>query len=126
MGIGGASTSWGLILFGRLCCGIGNMCGTITCTVLVTKWFINENLNFAYSLFSISWGPFSLLASYLTPTLYGSVKDPHLGSAFFAAFWFGLVSILFLVPVIVIDKMADEELKDIEEEKLHELKQILM
>jgi MFS family permease len=126
LGIGGASESWGLILFGRLIGGIGIMTCTVTVTVLVTKWFINSNLNLAYALLAVSWGPTTLLSSIITPKLYGTVKDPHLGTAFFAAFWLNLISIIFLIPVVVIDKMADNELKDIEEEKLDDIKQILV
>lgn len=126
MGIGGASQSWGLILFGRTISGIGVMISTVTCTVLTTKWFINDKLNLAYALMAISWGPCTFLSSYLTPKIYGTIKDPHLGSAFFAAFWFGVISIIFLIPVLIIDKMADNELKKIEEEKLDDIKQILI
>jgi len=75
---------------------------------------------------AISWGPATFLCSFLTPMLYGTEEDPHLGRAFFAAFWFNLISIIFLIPVLVIDKMADNELKEIEEENLHEIKQILI
>ena len=88
MGIGGAYSSWGLILFGRFLGGVGIMTSCVTVTVLATKWFINSNLNLAYAIMAITWGPATLLASYITPALYGTVKDPHLGKAFFSAFWF--------------------------------------
>jgi MFS family permease len=104
-----------MILVGRLVGGIGLMTGTVTVTVLTTKWFINSNLNLAYSLLALSWGPITLVASVVTPALYGTVKDPHLGAAFMCCFWYNLISIIFLIPVLVIDKMADNEMKDIEE-----------
>ena len=126
MGIGGASTSWGMILLGRTFSGIGMMISMVCISVIVTKWFINDKLNLAYAFMAITWGPASFLASYLTPMLYGTIEDPHLGTAFFAAFWLNLGSIIFLIPVLVIDKMADNELKEIEEEKLDDIKQILI
>lgn len=102
------------------------MISTVSITVIVTKWFINSNLNLAYALMSVTWGPSTMLSSIITPNLYGTIKDPHLGTAFMAAFWFNLICIIFLIPVLVIDKMADNELKDIEEEKLDDIKQILI
>jgi hypothetical protein len=88
---------------------------TVSVNVITTKWFINSNLNLAYAIMALSFGPATLASGILTPLLYGKVDDPHLGTAFMAAFWFNLFSIVFLIPVLVIDKMADNELTDIEE-----------
>ena len=118
--------SWSLILLGRMFNGIGVNNSTVVITVLTTKWFINDRLNLAYALMAISWGPITFLCSYVTPKLYGTIKDPHLGTAFFAAFWINLGFIIFLIPVLIIDKMADNELKEIEEEKLDDIKKILI
>jgi MFS family permease len=126
LGLGGAYTSWSLILLGRMFNGIGTNVSTVVVTVLTTKWFINDRLNLAYALMAISWGPTTFLCSYITPKLYGTIKDPHLGTAFFASFWINLGCIIFLIPVLVIDKMADNELKKIEEEKLDDIKKILI
>jgi hypothetical protein len=41
-------------------------------------------------------------------------------------FWLCLASTLFLIVTVVIDKMADDELKELEESKLKDLKDILI
>lgn len=69
--LGGAYQSWAVILIGRAVLGVGLYASTIAVTVIVTKWFINENLNLAYAIMAISWGPGTLLSGYLTPLLYG-------------------------------------------------------
>jgi len=108
MSIGGAYLSWGLILFGRTLIGISVMVSIVCVSVITGKWFMNKNLNLAYALMASSWGTASMISSIISPILYGTVKDPHLGTAFFASFWFSIIGIAFLIPVLVIDKMSDD------------------
>lgn len=108
--IGGSIESWTLMLVGRTVLGIGLYAMTLAVTVLVTKWFINSNLNLAYALMIITWGPATFLSGYVTPLLYGKQDDPHLGTSLFMGFWLNLASVVFLIVTITIDKIADDEL----------------
>lgn len=93
---------------------------------MTTKWFINGNLNLAYALMYVSWGPGTFLAGYLTPIMYGKQDDPHLGSTLMMGFWLNLASTFFVVVTCVIDKLADKEIEDLEKEKLDDIKNILV
>lgn len=69
--LGGHLDSWTTMLVGRAILGVGLYAETIAVTVIVTKWFINSNLNFAYAIMAITWGPATFLSGWLTPLLYG-------------------------------------------------------
>ena len=69
--LGGSIGSWSVMLIGRAVLGVGLYAMTIAVTVITTKWFINGNLNLAYALMAITWGPATFLAGYVTPLLYG-------------------------------------------------------
>ena len=40
--------------------------------------------------------------------------------------WINLACTIFLIPVLIIDKMADDELKDLEKKKMDNIKEILV
>ena len=114
------------MLVGRFIFGAGNFTSMTAITVLVTKWFIKSNLNLSYGLMSLSWGPSAAISAAMTPILYGSEEDPHLGRALLMGFWINLGCIIFLIPVLVIDKMADDELKDLERAKVNDIREVLV
>ena len=124
--IGGVTKSFTTMLIGRFIFGAGNFTSMTAITVLTTKWFIKSNLNLSYGLMAISWGPAAAFSAAITPVLYGSEKDPHLGKALLMGFWINLGCIIFLIPVLVIDKIADDELKDLEKAKLNDIKEVLV
>jgi len=41
-------------------------------------------------------------------------------------FWLNLITVIFLIITVVIDKVADDEIKKLEEEKLEDIKEILV
>ena len=115
--LGGVYKSFTLILIGRGIFGTGNFTSMTALTVIVTKWFISSNLNLAYGLMSISWGISAMVSAVVTPMVYGDEdKDPHLGKAFMIGFWLNILCIGFLIPVLVIDYLADKEMKELQED----------
>lgn len=76
----------------------------------MAKWFMDGNLNVASGIINSFplWG--SLLNGYMTPKIYGSPEDPHLGSALFMGFYINLVCMGFLIALSVLDKKAEDEL----------------
>jgi len=111
--LGGVYESFTLMLVGRCIFGTGNFTSMTALTVIVTKWFISSNLNLAYGLLSVSWGLSAMVSAIVTPILYGSEEDPHLGKAFMMGFWLNILCIAFLIPVLVIDYLAEKEMKEL-------------
>jgi MFS family permease len=108
--LGGVYESFTLMIVGRAIFGTGNFTSMTALTVIVTKWFISSNLNLAYGLMTISWGLSAMASAIFTPMLYGTEEDPHLGKALMAGFWINLICIVFLIPVLIIDYLADKEM----------------
>tara|TARA_B110000285_G_C14727121_1_gene424767 strand:+ start:108 stop:587 length:480 start_codon:yes stop_codon:yes gene_type:complete len=124
--LGGVYENFTLMLIGRGIFGTGNFTSMTALTVIATKWFISSNLNLAYGLLSVSWGLSAMMSAIFTPILYGSEKEPHLGNALLPGFWLNLLCIAFLIPVLVIDYLADKEIKELQEDQLESIADILV
>jgi len=124
--LGGVYENFTIMVVGRAIFGMGNFTSMTALTVIVTKWFISSNLNLSYGLMSITWGITAMLSAVFTPILYGTDEDPHLGKALMAGFWMNLFCIVFLIPVLIIDYLADKEMKALQEDQLDSIKDILV
>lgn len=77
--LGGKYSSWDTMLFGRFIFGIGTETYQTSVSIIVTKWFYDSNLNFAYGIAGISPCIAAVLGGVWSPELFGTQKDPHLG-----------------------------------------------
>ena len=109
--IGGSYYSFTTILVGRGLFGIGNETCMQAVTVLITKWFIDGNLNLAYALNGVALGFSGMAAGITSPILFGKQSDPHLGRCLFFGFWLNALCTLFFIPVFYIDYKSDKQLK---------------
>ena len=78
---------------------------------------MDGNLNVASGVINSFplWG--SLLNGIVTPRLYGTNEDPHLGTSLFMGFYIMLMCFGCLLVLAYIDKKADDEIDEIQREK---------
>ena len=70
--IGAIMHSFIIMLVGRFIFGGGNFISMLAIIVLVTKWFISKNLNLAYGLVMLTWGPAGAISAVTTPIIFGT------------------------------------------------------
>jgi len=111
--IGGATLNYSVMLLGRFIYGIGCESAFFAQVAFVAKWFMDGNLNVASGVINSFplWG--SLLNGIVTPRLYGSNEDPHLGTSLFMGFYIMLACFACLLVLAYIDKKADDEIDEI-------------
>jgi MFS family permease len=124
--IGGSYKSYTTILIGRCIFGIGNETCMQSVLVLVTKWFISGRLNLAYALNGMASGFASMASGITAPIIFGSMKDPHLGKCLMLGFWLNFICTIFLGPTLYIDYKDDKQLEAIQEDKIAELKKLVV
>lgn len=111
--LGGCYDSFTTILVGRCLFGIGSEIFGTCVYVILTLWFLESNLNLAYGLNGVAPCIAAILGGYYTPRLVGSMKDPHLGKALLMGVFVTVISFVFLLPMIAVDKKRTDEEKEI-------------
>lgn len=93
---------------------------------MLTVWFIDKHLNLAYGLNGVAPCIAALMGGYFSPRLFGTTQDPHLGRALFMGVMLTAISLVFLVPMIMVDRKRVNEEEEIKQKRLEELKEELL